>query len=438
MNNTPSSATLGLKLDNSDGAAHFTARSLAFYAEDEWLATNRLNIVGGLRLDLLGLTVEAGYKPGDPGELARHQHGERADEHSAVVAAHRLQLGRHGRPVESAARRHGRLRREPGVRVAQQPVRQLGRQRIRQPRVHERHHRAGHAERRTTPRRPTARAAPAPPAVTVNTIDPNLKFPSTWRSSIGYDRRLPWNMIGTVEAMYTRQVQNFYYRTSAWSRIRSATTSTAARSTATSRAQRRTRSRRARAGVTGDVINIGNQSTHDYAYSLTEQLVKRFSNNFEGSAAYTYSRSYDVWDVTSSVAFSNWQFGRSLLRPPGCAGARAVEVGCAAPLRRQRRIHAADQDGRLAHLDRRVGRSVRVRLRQRHERRQLGVERSALRAEERPRHDADPLHRTNGNASRRRSRRICSRRSSAATPASIRSAARSCSATAAARRGTRS
>ncbi len=31
-NNTPSSATLGIKLDNSDGAAHFTARSLAFYA----------------------------------------------------------------------------------------------------------------------------------------------------------------------------------------------------------------------------------------------------------------------------------------------------------------------------------------------------------------------------------------------------------------------
>ena len=32
INNTPSSATLGIKLDNSDGSAHFTARSLAFYA----------------------------------------------------------------------------------------------------------------------------------------------------------------------------------------------------------------------------------------------------------------------------------------------------------------------------------------------------------------------------------------------------------------------
>ncbi len=150
------------------------------------------------------------------------------------------------------------------------------------------------------------------PAVTLNTTDPNLKFPSTWRSSIGYDRRLPWNTIGTIEGLYTRQVQNFYYSNiglvkdpighdlngrAVYGDIASATANPVP-----------TRP----AGVTGDVIDISNQSTHDYAYSLTEKLVKRFSNNFEASAAYTYSRSYDVWDVTSSVAFSNWQFGRSL------------------------------------------------------------------------------------------------------------------------------
>ena len=61
----------------------------------------------------------------------------------------------------------------------------------------------------------------------------------------------------------------------------------------------------------GDIFEISNTKTHDYSYSITEQIVKRFSNNFEGQVAYTYSRSYDVWDVTSSVAQSNWQFGRS-------------------------------------------------------------------------------------------------------------------------------
>jgi hypothetical protein len=50
---------------------------------------------------------------------------------------------------------------------------------------------------------------------------------------------------------------------------------------------------------------------HDYAYSATGQLQKRFSDAFEGMVAYTYGHSYSVWDLTSSVAQSNWQFGRS-------------------------------------------------------------------------------------------------------------------------------
>jgi hypothetical protein len=150
------------------------------------------------------------------------------------------------------------------------------------------------------------------PAVTVNTTDPNLKFPSTWRSSIGYDRRLPWNMIGTVEALYTRQVQNFYYSNVGLVKdpIGHDLNGRAIYGDIASAGANPVPVRPS--GVTGDVINIGNQKTHDYAYSLTEKLVKRFSNNFEGSAAYTYGKSYDVWDMTSSVAFSNWQFGRSL------------------------------------------------------------------------------------------------------------------------------
>src|SRR5262249_40400411 len=55
-NNPPSSVTIGLKLDNADGAARFNARTLGFYAEDEWQATRDLNITAGLRLDIPGLT----------------------------------------------------------------------------------------------------------------------------------------------------------------------------------------------------------------------------------------------------------------------------------------------------------------------------------------------------------------------------------------------
>jgi hypothetical protein len=156
----------------------------------------------------------------------------------------------------------------------------------------------------------------AAPAITVNTVDPNLKFPEVWRSSIGYDRRLPWNVIATLEAMYTRSIYNFYYQNiglqdNPIGTDRNGRSLYGDIATLTSNP---TPVRKTIPGTTstlGDVINISNTKTHDYSYNYTAQLVKRFSNNFEGQFSYTYGRSYDVWDLTSSVAFSNWSFGRS-------------------------------------------------------------------------------------------------------------------------------
>ena len=92
--NTPSSATLGIKLpDGTDGAARFKARTLGFYAEDEWQATTNLSTTFGLRLDMPGLTDEPGPKSGRS-EHAGYQHHGRAEEREAVVATIRLQLGR--------------------------------------------------------------------------------------------------------------------------------------------------------------------------------------------------------------------------------------------------------------------------------------------------------------------------------------------------------
>jgi hypothetical protein len=311
MNDLPNSATLGLKLDNSDGSAHFTARSLAFYAEDEWLATNRLNIVGGLRLDLLGLSSKPGTNPAIQASSLGIN--------TANVPMNIPQWSpRIGFNWDIAGDQSNQLRGGTGVFVGNPAYVWLsnlfGNSGVN-----------GFANLActnvtTAPAMPNA-GQPVPtnckgstgaPAVTVNTTDPNLKFPSTWRSSIGYDRRLPWNMIGSVEALYTRQVQNFYYSNVGLVKdpIGHDLNGRAIYGDIASAGANPVPVRPS--GVTGDVINIGNQSTHDYAYSLTEKLVKRFSNNFEGSAAYTFSRSYDVWDVTSSVAFSNWQFGRSL------------------------------------------------------------------------------------------------------------------------------
>jgi hypothetical protein len=142
---------------------------------------------------------------------------------------------------------------------------------------------------------------------TINVVDPNLKFPQVFRTSLGYDRQLPWNLVATVEAMYSEGIDNFL--TTDLNIVQQATKDPFGRVLyGTFNASGQSTPQRNWAGL-GDVIKIQNYSG-DYSYSFTGQLRKTFTDSWEGSVAYTYSRSYSVSDMTSSVAFSNWQFGR--------------------------------------------------------------------------------------------------------------------------------
>jgi hypothetical protein len=58
-------------------------------------------------------------------------------------------------------------------------------------------------------------------------------------------------------------------------------------------------------------IDVENQNK-DYAYNLTAQLRKRYSNGWEALVAYNYGHAYDVQSFTSSTHISNWSFGRTV------------------------------------------------------------------------------------------------------------------------------
>ncbi|HEV7839654.1 MAG TPA: hypothetical protein VGO75_16410, partial [Gemmatimonadaceae bacterium] len=314
--NTPSAATLGIKLDNTDGAAHFNARTLGFYAEDEWQVTSRLSTTFGLRLDLPGLTSNPGQNPDVLSTLGIN---------TVDVPKNVKQWSpRFGFNWDVTGDQRNQLRGGSGVFVGRPAYVWLsnlfgnsgvnGYGNLVCPNM------------ATAPKMPNAGTLPAQacvasantPNITANTVDPNLKFPSVWRSSLGYDRVLPWNVIGTFEGLYTRSVSNFYYQNIGLvdNPIGTDRNGRSLYGDIPSAAGNPIPSRKpvpgsAPARTLGDVINLSNTKTHDYAFSYTTQLQKRFSNAFEGSVAYTYGRSYDVWDLTSSVAFSNWSFGRS-------------------------------------------------------------------------------------------------------------------------------
>jgi hypothetical protein len=45
----------------------------------------------------------------------------------------------------------------------------------------------------------------------LNVTDPDFKFPQVWRNNIAVDRRLPWDMVGTVEFLYNKDINGIYY-----------------------------------------------------------------------------------------------------------------------------------------------------------------------------------------------------------------------------------
>jgi hypothetical protein len=145
----------------------------------------------------------------------------------------------------------------------------------------------------------------------VNLLDEDLKFPQTFRASLGYDRELGlWGLVGTVEALYTRGINSLFY-----------VNRNLAGEQGVDRNGRviygdsiRTNGRSVPALIDSrysEVIDVTNQS-EDYSWSITGQLQKRFDDRFEARASYTYSQAKDIQSLGSSRAISNWRFGRTL------------------------------------------------------------------------------------------------------------------------------
>ncbi|HEY4304148.1 MAG TPA: carboxypeptidase regulatory-like domain-containing protein [Gemmatimonadaceae bacterium] len=135
----------------------------------------------------------------------------------------------------------------------------------------------------------------------------DLKFPQTMRGNLGFDHDLGHGYVVGVEGLYTHFLNSLFY------------TNIALQDTVLS--ARGTDGRSLYGTVAGApllkvagrtaVYDVQNESK-DYSYSLTGRIEKRFTTNFGGSLAYTYTQAYDIQSLTSSTAGSQWGFGRQI------------------------------------------------------------------------------------------------------------------------------
>lgn len=152
----------------------------------------------------------------------------------------------------------------------------------------------------------------------INTVDPDYKFPQIFRTSVAVDRELGvGGMIGTLEGLYTKTMQDIKYQNLLINQ-------NASLPEREGRAQYTRTFLQAGAGEipVGDVVDISNTS-EGYAYSLTAQLQRPIQDGWGFSAAYTLSDAFDVNRGGSSQAISNWRFNPTAGDPNDLPAARS-------------------------------------------------------------------------------------------------------------------
>ncbi|WPQ66126.1 carboxypeptidase regulatory-like domain-containing protein [Chitinophaga sancti] len=143
---------------------------------------------------------------------------------------------------------------------------------------------------------PTTAAAPTE----IDVTDKNFKYPQVLRGNLAIDQKLPWwGLIGTIEALYTKTLNNILYKNlNVGPQTGQVTLGNTTRPWYNFA--------RANSSYT-DVIYLTNTSK-GYSYNLTAQIQKPMDHGWSGSLAYTYGASYSMNDGTSSTAYSSWRF----------------------------------------------------------------------------------------------------------------------------------
>lgn len=143
----------------------------------------------------------------------------------------------------------------------------------------------------------------------VNLMSPNFRIPQVFRSNLAADFKLPAGIVGTLEGIYSRTINNVLYR-NLNVKDRGVPISAALTNGADTRT---TYNNRVNSTYTGAYL-LENTSKGS-SYSLTAELKKNFSSGLFATVAYNYGKSKDVNSGANSTAQSNWEFVQIVNNP---------------------------------------------------------------------------------------------------------------------------
>ncbi|MCZ8215969.1 MAG: TonB-dependent receptor, partial [Cyclobacteriaceae bacterium] len=136
----------------------------------------------------------------------------------------------------------------------------------------------------------------------VNVVAKDFKFPQVWRTNLAIDQQLPFGMVGTLELIYTKDINAMYLRDA---NLRPATATLAGDGRplygAAGGSRQIVNNDRRLSGDVGQALVLDN-TNKGYQWSVTGQLRKNFNKNAEVSIAYTYTDSRELNPQNGSTA----------------------------------------------------------------------------------------------------------------------------------------
>ena len=138
------------------------------------------------------------------------------------------------------------------------------------------------------------------PSGDMNLFADDFKFPQVFRVNLAVDQKLPWGLIGTLEGLYSKTINNILYYN--YNNKPSTENITGGPD------NRPKYNRYDPIDGTYGYIMVAENTNEGYSYNFTAQLQKPFENGLTGSIAYTYGSAKAVFDGTSSQNSSQWRY----------------------------------------------------------------------------------------------------------------------------------
>jgi outer membrane receptor protein involved in Fe transport len=296
-NNTPSYYERAYGRSTDKPAARFSVNQFGFYLQDEWSMTPNFKVTVGVRADIPFLPTE----PGVNDSVSKYFPGYSTND---VPSGNVLFSPRLGLNWDLFGNRTTQIRGGVGIFTGRVPYvwmsNNYGNTGLLTAQVNQSS--GGNVGFSVDPNNQPGVGDPGTGAPTlrseINLVDPEFKWPQVLRANLGVDQELPWGMIGTLEFMYTKSINDLIYEKL---NIGPSTSNIVDDG-------------RPRFGGTdrknnnfNDVLLLKN-TDEGYTYNLTAQLQRNVPIGLGFNLAYTYGVAKDQNSVLSSQALSQIRY----------------------------------------------------------------------------------------------------------------------------------